>query len=88
MAEPNFMQWHREFMGVWKFDTPTWQHKGIEFFIVGHNASHNFFLGVDPKSGKTYWLATCEGRRKGVFVVDGDMVEVNPDDPSVYIGHM
>lgn len=64
--------------------------EGISFYIVGHNASHEFYLGM--KDGKIYRMSIGEG-----FPPDGDwsnipveckITEISEEDlGNTYIGH-
>lgn len=69
--------------------TPTMR-KGIPFFRVGHNASHEFYLGV--KDGKIYRWSIGEGvwpeDDDGEIPVEEEIREISEEDLGrVYIGH-
>ncbi|MEK7481169.1 MAG: hypothetical protein AAB633_00260 [Patescibacteria group bacterium] len=53
-AMKEIMAWHQEFMRHrgGRDGRPDVQEDGVEFYQVGRNASHNFFVGVDMEGRK------------------------------------
>jgi hypothetical protein len=49
------LRWHIEYKGG-KVSKPV-KKEGIDFYSVGHNASHSFYAGV--KDGKAYKMSVC-----------------------------
>ena len=60
---------------------------GIDFYMVGHNASHQFSLGLDT-DGQVWKMACGEGPddQDGVPTLDITLHRVTTDDLG-YIGH-
>ncbi len=62
----------------------------IEFFLVGHNASHDFSLGVDALDN-VYHRSFCawydEDHAKDVVEENIEKVTYNIQGKNIYIGH-
>ena len=56
---------HKEFVGDQPHRAHVMQREGIKFFIVGRNASHDFFIGT--KDGKRFILSFGEGPDEGSY---------------------
>lgn len=76
---PYFMEWHETYLKHNRHRSVDAKRivNGVEFFLVGHNASHEFYLGLDGSSGKVLRLSCFE---------EDDRID-EFDNPSGYIGH-
>lgn len=63
---------------------------GVRYWCVGHNASHYFYLGVDPE-GRLWRCSegeTGELGEYGIPLVEKYFTQLDPEKPLGYLGHL